>query len=182
MAGSARRAGLFRRLRDDRRGVSAVEFAMLAPAMIAMYFGLAEFCQGFMAQKRAGHSAAIVADLITQRNSITGAELDDLFNVGGQIMKPFSSATLRLRASSVTRGNDDVNRVDWSRGKGMTARAAGSTVTLPAGLVERGQTVIFTETTYDYDSPVDYLMPAITRFSHSFYMRPRQVETIPYTP
>lgn len=182
MARESVRSGLFLRLGRDRRGVSAVEFAMLAPVMIAMYFGLAEFCQGFMAQKRAGHSAAIVADLITQRNSITGAELDDVFNVGTQIMKPFSAATLQLRASSVTRGNDDVNRVNWSRGRGLTARAVGSTVVLPSGLVERGQTVIFTETTYDYDSPVDYLMPAITRFSHNFYMRPRQVETIPYTP
>jgi Flp pilus assembly protein TadG len=182
MAPTPARPGLFRRLRGDRRGVSAVEFAMLAPVMIAMYFGLAEFCQGFMAQKRAGHTASIVADLITQRSAVTGAQLDDLFNVGGQIMKPFPSGTLKIRASSVTRGNDDVNRVGWSRGKGMTARAAGSTVTLPAGLVERGQTVIFTETTYDYDSPVDYLMPAVTRFSHSFYMRPREVETIAYTP
>lgn len=178
----ATKGGLFRRLRRDRRGVSAVEFAMLAPVMVGMYFGLAEFCQGFMAQKRAGHSAAIVADLITQRKAVTGAELDDLFQVGTQIMKPFSATTLKIRASSVTRGNDDVNRVDWSRGLGLTARAVGSTVALPTGLVERGQTVIFTETTYDYDSPVDYFMPGITRFSHSFYMRPREVEKVGYTP
>ena len=31
---------------------------MLAPVMIFFYFGLAEFCQGYMAQKRASHSAA----------------------------------------------------------------------------------------------------------------------------
>jgi Flp pilus assembly protein TadG len=174
--------GILRRLRGDRRGVSAVEFAMLAPVLIAMYFGLAEFCQGFMAQKRSGQSASIVADLITQRDAVTGAELDDLFNVGAQIMKPFPAGPLSLRASSVTRGNDDVNRVTWSRGKGMAARATGSTVTLPTGLVERGQTVIFTESTYDYDSPVDYLLPSITRFSHSFYLRPRETDTIAYTP
>lgn len=174
------RPGLFRRLRGDRRGVSAVEFAMLAPVLVAMYFGLAEFCQGFMAQKRAGQSAAIVADLVTQRSGVTGAELDDLFNVGGQIMKPFSSATLKLRVTSVTRGTDDVNRIGWSRGKGLPALTG--TMTLPAGLVERGQTVIVAETTYDYDSPVDYLMPSITKFSHKFYMRPREVETIAYVP
>lgn len=174
------RPGLFRRLRGDRRGVSAVEFAMLAPVLVAMYFGLAEFCQGFMAQKRAGQSAAIVADLVTQRSGVTGAELDDLFNVGGQIMKPFSSTTLKLRVTSVTRGTDDVNRIGWSRGKGLPALTG--TMTLPAGLVERGQTVIVAETTYDYDSPVDYLMPSITKFSHKFYMRPREVETIAYVP
>lgn len=180
MSRDAPRAGLFRRLGDDRRGVSAVEFAMLAPVLVAMYFGLAEFCQGFMAQKRAGQSAAIVADLVTQRSDITGAELDDLFNVGTEIMKPFPSATLMLRVSSVTRGNDDVNRITWSRGKGLPALSG--TMTLPAGLVERNQTVIVAETTYDYDSPVDYLMPSVTKFTHKFYMRPREVETIGYTP
>ncbi|MDP2765777.1 MAG: pilus assembly protein, partial [Brevundimonas sp.] len=46
------RRGIFRRLSGDERGVSAVEFAMLAPVLIAFYFGMAEFCQGFMAQKR----------------------------------------------------------------------------------------------------------------------------------
>lgn len=176
------RTGLWSRLRGDRRGVSAVEFAMLAPVMIAMYFGLAEFCQGFMAQKRSGHAASIVADLVSQQEAVTGAEVDDMFKVGDLIMEPFSATSLKLRVSSVTRGDDDVNRVGWSRGSGLAARPTGSTVTLPAGLVERGQSVIFAESTYDYDSPVDYLMPSVTRFSHTFYLRPRQTEAVGYTP
>ena len=32
------------------------------------------------------------------------------------------------------------------------------------------------EATYDYDSPVDYFMPGITRFSHIYYLRPRTVD------
>ena len=31
-------------------------------------------------------------------------------------------------------------------------------------------------TTYDYDSPVDYFMPGITRFSQIYYLRPRTVD------
>lgn len=177
----APRPGLFRRLRGDRRGVSAVEFAMLAPVIISLYFGLAEVCQGFMAQKRAGHAAAMVGDLVAQRDVITSDEIDDAFEIGDLIMKPFPSTTLNIRVSSVTRGNDDVNRVDWSRGSGMAARAVGTTVILPAGVVERGQSVVFAESTYDYDSPVDYLMPTITRYSHSFYLRPRLVDRISYS-
>ena len=50
--------GLLTRLRGDRRGVSAVEFALIAPVIIVFYFGLAEFCQAFMAQKRMGRTAA----------------------------------------------------------------------------------------------------------------------------
>lgn len=173
---------LWRRLRGDRRGVSAVEFALLAPVMIAFYFGLAEFCQGYMAQKRMGHATAMAADLTAQADTITGAGLDDIFAIGDVIMKPFPSSPLGIRISSVTRDANGVAKVDWSRGKRMAARTKGETVTLPDGLVGNGQTVIVSEATYDYDSPVDYLMPRITRFSHAYYLRPRTTDFIPYTP
>ena len=170
--------GFLTRLRGDRRGVSAVEFALLAPVMIAFYFGLAEFCQGYMAQKRMGHSASMVADLIAQTDVVRRAEIDDIFAVGGLIMKPFAATTLAQRVSSVTRDNNGVARVDWSRGAAMTALANGATVTVPAGLIANGESVIMSEATYDYASPIDYLMPPITRFSQIFYLRPRRVETV----
>ena len=175
-----RQIGLLTRLRGDRRGVSAVEFAMLAPVMIAMYFGLAEFCQGFMAQKRMGHATSLVADLVAQSDTITSGQVDDIFAIGGLIMKPYSATPLKMRVSSVTRGSDGVARVTWSRGSGMQARTG--VVTIPAGLIVNGESVIWSEATYDYDSPVDYMMPAITKFSQNFYLRPRSVESIAYTP
>ena len=169
------RRGVFSRLSRDERGVSAVEFALLAPVLIAFYFGMAEFCQGFMAQKRMGHVSAMVADLVAQEESVATANLDDIFDIGGLIMKPFATAALKQRVSSVTR-TSGVARVDWSRGDGMTARAVNSTITLPTDLIANGESVIVSEATYDYDSPVDYFMPGITQFSHIYYLRPRTVD------
>ncbi|HYC74607.1 TadE/TadG family type IV pilus assembly protein [Brevundimonas sp.] len=169
------RHGLIRRLTGDERGVSAIEFAMLAPVLIAFYMGMTEFCQGFMAQKRMGHVSATVADLIAQEETVTAATIDDIFDIGGLIMKPFPTSTLHQRVSSVTRTAGSA-RVDWSRGDGMTARAVGSTITLPADLVSDGESVVVAEVTYDYDSAADYLMPGLTRFSHTYYLRPRTVD------
>jgi len=162
-------------LMRDHRGVSAVEFALIAPVLVAFYFGLAEFCQGYMAQKRMGHASAMVADLVAQRETMTAAQIDDAFAIGGLIMKPYSATPLKLRVSSVTRNTSGVAKVDWSRGSGMTNLTVGATVTLPADLIGNSESVIMSEATYDYDSPVDYLMPTITRFSHVYYMRPRTV-------
>ena len=172
---------LFARLRGDLRGVSAVEFALLAPVMIAFYFGLAEFCQGYMAQKRMGHASAVVADLVAQSDAIKSSQMTDMFKVGDLVMQPFSSSPLKQRASSLTRDTYGVVRVDWSQGSGMTARSSGSTVTIPDGLIEKGESVIMTEVTYDYDSPVDYLMPSVTRFTQTYYLRPRTVDKVGYT-
>lgn len=169
------RRGLFFRLGRDERGVSAVEFAMLAPVLIAFYFGLAELCQGYMAQKRMGHVASMVADLVAQEETVATTNLDDIFEIGGLIMKPFPTPALKQRVSSVTR-TAGVAKVDWSRGDGMTARAVNSTISLPTDLIADGESVIVSEATYDYDSPVDYFMPGITRFSHIYYLRPRTVD------
>ncbi|MBF0666153.1 MAG: pilus assembly protein [Brevundimonas sp.] len=168
-----KKLSLIRRWTGDERGVSAVEFAMLAPILIAFYMGMTEFCQGFMAQKRMGHVSATVADLVAQDEKVSAATIDDLFEIGGLIMSPFSTTTLHQRVSSVTR-TGGVDMVDWSRGDGMTARAKDSTMTLPADLVEEGQSVIVAEVSYDYDSAADYLMPGLTRFSHTYYLRPRK--------
>lgn len=170
------------RLAGDTRGVSAVEFAMLAPVMIFFYFGLAEFCQGYMAQKRAGHSAAMVADLIAQREQVTHGEIDDIFEIGELIMAPFNASGMSLRVSSARRIDASTVRIDWSRGSGMTARAVGSTITVPAGLIAIGESVVMSESVYNYDSPVDYMLPGITTFSHTFYLRPRTVERVTLVP
>jgi len=169
--------GIISRLTGDERGVSAVEFALLAPILIAFYFGMAEFCQGYMAQKRMGHVSAMVADLVAQEEVVATANLDDIFNIGGLIMKPFSTTALKQRVSSVTR-TAGVARVIWSRGSGMTSRAVNEVIVLPADLIANGESIIVSEATYDYDSPVDYLMPGITRFSHIYYLRPRTVDNV----
>ena len=166
---------LIRRWTGDERGVSAIEFAMLAPVLIAFYMGMTEFCQGFMAQKRMGHVSAAVADLIAQEETVTPATIDDIFDIGGLIMKPFPTTTLHQRVSSISRASG-VASVDWSRGDGMTPRSVGSTMTLPADLISDGESVIVAEVTYDYDSAADYLMPGLTRFSHTYYLRPRTVD------
>lgn len=170
-----KRRGLIRRWTGDERGVSAIEFAMLAPVLILFYMGMTEFCQGFMAQKRMGHVSAMVADLIAQEETVTPATVDDIFDIGGLIMKPFPTATLNQRVSSVSRASGSAT-VDWSRGDGMAARAVGSTMTLPADLIEDGESVVVAEVTYDYDSAADYLMPGLTRFSHTYYLRPRTAD------
>jgi Flp pilus assembly protein TadG len=175
-----RRQGLIARFTGDERGVSAVEFAMIAPIMIAFYFGMAEFCQGYMAQKRMGHVSAMVADLVAQEETVATTNLDDIFQIGGLIMKPFSTTPLKQRISSVTQ-TAGIARVTWSRGRGMTKRVVNEAITLPPGLISNGESIIVSEATYDYDSPVDYLMPAVTRFSHIYYLRPRTVDNVTCT-
>ena len=168
----------FRRLRRDRRGVSAVEFALIAPIMIAFYFGTSEFCQGFMAQKRVGHIASTVADLVAQADVIDTDELDDIFTVSTNLIRPFPDAGLEQRVSSVLVNSSGVAKVVWSRGDGMPARATNEVITLPAGIAARGESVIMTEVTYPYQSPVGMVLPGVTNLERTYFLRPRRVDQV----
>lgn len=176
------RASFLMRLVRDRRGVSAVEFALIAPIMIGFYFGLAEICQGYMADRRTSHAASMVGDLVAQADAVTAADVTDIFQIGALIMRPFPTDELQMRVSSIMRGNDGVARVLWSRGSGMTSRPVDEVVTVPDGLIDNGESLILAESAYDYDSPIDYLIPTVTHFTHTFYLRPRSVEMVSYTP
>ena len=170
--------GLFARLRRDHRGVSAVEFALIAPALIAFYFGLAEFTQAMMAERRASHVAASMGDLVAQSTQISDTTLTDIFTIGTTIMSPFPTTPLKMRLTSVTANSSGTPKVDWSKGSGLTALTNGATVTLPTGLVTANQSVIMSEVTYVYDSPVDQFIPGTITFTKKFYLRPRKSDQV----
>jgi Flp pilus assembly protein TadG len=172
--------GAFRR---DRRGVSAVEFALISPVLILTYFGLAELSQGMMAQRRVSHAASAVGDLVAQSDGITNAGMSDIFAASETILSPFPTTSLKVRVTSVTGDAQGVPKVDWSDGHGgMAPLAQGSTVTLPAGLITAaGDNVIMSEATYKYDAVVKYVIKNGLNFSEKFYLRPRKVNKVPRT-
>ncbi|WGM40469.1 TadE/TadG family type IV pilus assembly protein [Caulobacter sp. NIBR1757] len=171
--------GLFRRLARDKRGVSAVEFALIAPALIAFYFGLAELTQAMMAERRASHAASSIGDLVAQSTQISTSTVTDIFTIARAVISPFPTTTLKMRVTSIVANASLVPKVAWSQADGLTALAANTTQTVPAGLLTvAGDSVILSEVQYSYDSPVDYFVPNAVVFNKKFYLRPRKSDTV----
>ena len=63
--------------------------------------------------------------------------------------------------------------MDWSAGDGMPALAGGSPITLPAGMFRAQESAIVSEVSYVYESPLQFILPSITRFQQTYYVRPR---------
>ncbi len=172
-------------LREDRRGASAVEFALLAPVLIGLYFGLAEYCQAMMADRKVTHAAASIGDLVAQSDKVSNADMIDIFTIGRTLVAPFPDAGLKMRVTSVTVDANSIPKVDWSDGSGLTALAKGATVALPKNsadatkpFVAKGETVIMSEAQFTYDSPVDYLIKNGVAFNEVYYLRPRKSDTV----
>ena len=169
---------LLKRLGRDRRGVSAVEFALIAPAMIAFYFGLAEITQALLAERRAGHAASAIGDLVAQSSSISNNDITDIFQIATTIMQPYPTNTLKMRVTSVKANAAGATTVAWSNGSGLAAYGTGAALAVPSGVIAPNQSVIVSEVSYDYDSPVNFFMANAVTFSRKFYLRPRKSDEV----
>jgi Flp pilus assembly protein TadG len=54
------------RLRRDRRGLAAVEFALVVPLMLVLFFGALEFSSGVAVDRKVTLVARTLSDLTTQ--------------------------------------------------------------------------------------------------------------------
>ncbi|HEY0437995.1 MAG TPA: TadE/TadG family type IV pilus assembly protein [Phenylobacterium sp.] len=170
------------RFRKNESGVAAVEFALVAPVLILLYCGLAELTMAMMAERQAAHSASVVGDLVAQSINMNATQMTDIFHVGDAIMKPFSTATLKIRVSSVKADANGVAKVVWSQGHGLGAFTAGATVAaFPANLLLPGDSVIEADVSYDFTSPIMQVVPNALNYSDSFYLKPRRVTEVPFT-
>jgi Flp pilus assembly protein TadG len=174
---------MLKRLRSDHRGLAAVEFALVAPIMILLYCGLAEFTMAMMAERRASHAASVVADLVAQTSQITGSEVTDVFTVGNAIMDPFPTSPLKLRITSVTADTNAHPKVTWSQGSGLGALTTGAAVSgFPPNLLAAGDSVIQADVQYAFTSPLQILLPNAITFSNTFYLKPRASASVTLLP
>lgn len=159
----------------DRRGVSAIEFALVAPVLVCAYLGLAELTLGMMASRRTSHLAATIGDLSAQSESLNAANISDLWAIGTSMLQPFDTGgNLKMRLSSVKMGTDSIARVDWSSAQNFSPYAKLTQIpAVTTAQITSGQCLMMTEVEYDYDSPIGSLFPGTTKFTDTFYHHPR---------
>ena len=72
----------------DKRGVSAVEFAMLLPLMLTLYLGTVEISQGVSIERKVTLTARTVTDLVAQVASIDTAGVNAALGAATAVMAP----------------------------------------------------------------------------------------------
>lgn len=166
---------MWQRFYADRRGVSAVEFALIAPVMIVILFSVIEISLLLTAGRKVTRAASTVADLVAQDDIITTDEMTDIFTASSAIMQPYDLTSLQMRVSSVVMAADSSISVDWSEGQNMTPLAPGSSVSVPAGILQPNSSVIMAEVNYNYTSTLGTFLTAPIGLDEKFYLRPRRV-------
>lgn len=161
-------------LKNDERGVSAVEFALIAPILLLIYMGTLEVSQGLTVSRNNTNIASTVADLIGQTTSVTPDDVNTIFEASKAIISPFQSGYVSVIASSYCKIQDPSNSAntiivrDWIEKyqAGTTADPGdtdndGSEVGLPSAvtvtdpslialLPNKGDSLIVAESQYSY--------------------------------
>jgi len=175
LSGLSRQASAFRR---DQKGMGAVEFAMLLPFMVALYFAAVETSQAVAIQRKVTLTARAVADLASQTTSINNNDMTNMLTAASAVVAPFAAAELKVTVSAVNIDANGVAKVAWSDSLNGTKRAIGSTVSLPTALNVPNAQLIWSEVNYHYVPTIGYLITGALNLFEQIYMRPRLSETV----
>ena len=173
--------GTFRSFHRDDSGLSALEFALIAPIMITMYMGAVELSHALTIDRRVTSVASAAADLVAQSEQVSGSDLGDIFTASSTIMLPYSATPISIVLSSVVADEDNKTEVAWSCAHNGTARTEGQEISLPEGLTQPFSSVIMAEVSYVYTPVVGEHITGGFTMSETFYLRPRRSLTVEKT-
>jgi len=180
----------------DRRGLAAVEFALVVPLMLVLFFGVLEFSSGVAVDRKVTLVARTLSDLTTQmkEDRLTDDELKNFFAASASILTPYQVSPTEPTLSEVYIDDKKIAKIQWSKSATIamvsgapqatlkdSQRKKGDTVTVPEGLLVPKTYLIWSEVSYTYKPTIGYVMAkAGIPLKNQSYTRPRQSDCVNY--
>jgi len=148
-----------------RAGLAAVEFALLAPILVFLFFAVVEGSNALSVGRRVSLAVNTLADLASQETAIAAGQASDLFTGVEQIVAQ-GDIDARIRLISLVL-DPDMNKlvVDWScDDTGGEPYAPGSAYSglADGALLDASSSLIVGEISYAYTPPLTkFLIPSI---------------------
>lgn len=169
---------LFRRFREDRRGVAATEFILFSPIMMVLAFGLAEVYVEHATEDQFIRYVQQAGDLLSREPTLTTSSITTVLSAADQMIVGFdANKTLEINVSSIGFKYDGTPVLLWTRSAGGSSLTPDTTVA--AGLGLPADTVIRFEAKMSYSSPFNYVWTSTSRELDSVaWFRPRETRAI----
>jgi Flp pilus assembly protein TadG len=179
---------LFNGRRKSQRGVSAVEFAFVAPLMVLMLFGATEASLAVTVDRKATLAASTLADLAAQTDLVSCAELTQISAVTRQVFEPYSGANATMVVASL-KLDGAAAKVEWSKflrtdssnGSILCDDVPGShslykdkLVTIDTGLFAPGGGLVVGDVEMVHTSIGTSFIANNLKLHERFYLRPRK--------
>ena len=155
----------------DERGVSAVEFALLAPFMIGLYFGCVEISDGVSADRKVSLTAAALANLAAQTTTISSSDMTNILDASSSVISPYSASKLKITVTCISIDSNKAATVKWSETRNGTKNSG--TISVPPALAVASTQLILAEASYAYQPTVGYRITGVLNLADKMYMSPR---------
>jgi len=162
----------------NRRGIAAVEFAIILPFMLVLYLGSIEAGNGLAVQFKAALASRAVADLASQYTSINNSTMTGILNAAATVVAPYSASGMVVTISEITTNASGQGTITWSDSLNGTAHTVGQSVTLPTALQIANTSLIWSEVTYPYQPSLGMVMTGTINIYQSSYFYPRLATSI----
>jgi Flp pilus assembly protein TadG len=173
-----------RRFSADPRGTSAVEFAVLLPLMLTMYFGSIQITDAISADRQITLVASTVAEILSQSpappQGVTPAQVSNIFQAASLVLTPFPVANATVTLSSVKIDQNMIATIAWSQALTGNGRALNSVVTssIPSGLLIPNTWVIWGEATYNYKPVIGWVITGTLPLYDQIFLRARNSSNV----
>jgi Flp pilus assembly protein TadG len=177
---------------DDRRGTAAVEFALLFPVMLALFFGSFEVTNLLMLNLKLTAATEDAADLLAQTrstsNNVATSDLTNYASAATMEMTPYAAAPysaqgLQLAFASVNfTGNNGEAQLIWHYELNSAPPVVlDQSVLKPLSNGSSTDSAIVVSSQITYTSPLTWVLGTKYTLTDTAYNRPRYVAQITCT-
>jgi Flp pilus assembly protein TadG len=158
---------------SDCRGLAAVEFAMVVPLMLVLFFGVVEFSTAVAVNRKVTMMTRTLSDLTSQNTSVTSTQLTNIFNAATGIMTPYPSSPVNAKISELYIDANLAVHVIWTATSGSSPPT--TPISVPTALKVASTYLIYSEVKYNYVPIIGYVMAKTgVNLSDLTFTRPRQ--------
>ena len=162
-----------RAFNKNTQGVSAIEFALIAPVMMVIMLGSISTYHLVRASMKLWDITQSVSDLVSQQQTLTAAEMTDICTSTSLSKYPFTG-TLKVAVASVTHPSTGATAIDWQDTTCGSGTAISNALALGAAYTpDPKDSVIIAKSTYVYTFPPSYVLPSSITLTRTTYSKPR---------
>jgi Flp pilus assembly protein TadG len=175
-------ATVIQRFGLSANGVAAIEFAMILPILAVMFLATLDGGRGIATYMKVRASTNALALIANQFSTIQSSDMTAIMGAIISVMAPYSGTPMAATISQIAIDSKGKSTISWSYSQGGTARAQGSTITIPAGLITNSSYLLLAETTYTFTPLFGLFSRGSLALSDNLYVTPRISNCINYPP
>jgi hypothetical protein len=153
------------------KGVAAVEFALILPFMLILFFGSNEVTQAIMAARKLETAVRVITDLTGQYSVLKETDSDEIFAAANEVINPYDTKKFSIVLSGVAIDETGKTKVVWSiANDGSTPKGCGDVIKVPEAIKPPKGTKGFAlvgDGIYDYVPSSLFVMKTGIKLTHN---------------